>query len=101
MKIKKLFGIIALIAIMGFTITSCGSNLVGTKWNGENGDSIEFVSSKEIRYMGFISAPYTTSGNIIKITFPLLGEWEYERRGNELIVKSGNAAIIGYKFVKD
>jgi len=98
MKIKKLFGIIALIVII---MISCNSNLVGTNWTGKEGDSIRFISATEVEYMGFINAPYTISGKIIKITYPFLGEWTYELKGGELIVKSGDSAIIGYKFIKD
>ena len=79
---------------------SSANNLVGTFWEGEDGDTIEFISARELRYWGILTVPYTVSGNTITVNYPVAGKFIYELRGNRLVVTGGENAVIGYVFTK-
>jgi hypothetical protein len=79
---------------------SSANNLVGSFWEGEGSDTIEFISSREVKYSGLITAPYTVSGNTITVNYPVVGRFIYELRGNKLVITGGENAVIGYVFTR-
>jgi len=129
-NVFKFLGIIALVAVIGFSMAGCDTggsggggggsdNLPGTTWNGEGGDKLTFNADKKVVYdtgaiVGTLNGTYTISGNSVNVNYKgtLSGanyneDWVYTLSGNTLTVKSATGTLtqsltpqIGYKFTK-
>ena len=63
---KKLFGVLAIVIVIGVTFISCSNNQLKGTWIDERGDVITF-GRKTIIVEGGGDFTYTTNGNSIRI----------------------------------
>jgi len=109
----KVFGIIAVVVVIGFTVVSCGSNidesLVG-KWyiEGDTGKIIpayEFTRDNKLLVVNVHAMDYESNkGEIITYTVggkTKVGTAKYEITGNTLKISgAGTSGLVNGKYIK-
>jgi len=108
-NVFKLFGIIAVLVIIGFSMSTCemledGQSIVGTWYNSEINYKWDFNKdgSFMLSHHTYVGGTYYTSGDTLTLKWGWgdIDIYTYSRSGNNLTLTNENGQSRTYTYIK-